>query len=261
MDSKLRINSVRDGAIKAALASGRVLMKYLERTLRIREKKDAGLVTNADLEAEAAAIRVLKKAHADFSFLTEETGVFAQGRGRWILDPLDGTTNFVHGFPMFCVSIGAEWDGEMVVGVVYHPVLKDLYVAVRGRGATLNGKRIRVSTTSKIRDSLMTTGFFTYDRSHEVHRDVRIFERVIRSSRAVRRPGSAALDLAYVARGVFDGFWERKLSPWDMAAGSLLVSEAGGKVTNMHGRPFNVNRGEIIASNGKVHRSLLGLMS
>lgn len=256
MSPRIPLQRIQKSAIEAAQAAGKVLRKHFRKGLDVREKKGAGLVTNADLEAEQVAMRILGKAQPDFSMLTEESGrKTASGPGRWILDPLDGTTNFVHGFPMFCVSIAAEWDGELVVGVIYHPILDDLYVAARGKGAFLNGKRIHVSRTRKLTDALLTTGF-TYHKDEHLRAEMRAFERLSSVARAIRRPGSAALDLAYTACGVFDGFWERRLSPWDVAAGALLVMEAGGKVTDFQGNPFDIESGELLASNQILHAAL-----
>lgn len=244
--------------IEAAHASGRVLMRYFGRKLEVREKEGAGLVTEADLKSERAAMRLLKAARPDFGMLTEESSPESRGgtQGRWIIDPLDGTTNFVHRFPMFCVSIAAEWEGRVVAGVIHHPVLGDTYVATLGGGARLNGKPIRVSKTRKLADSLLTTGF-TYRKNEWLHAEMEAFERLSGIARAIRRPGSAALDLAYVARGVFDGFWERRLSPWDVAAGALIVQEAGGRVTDFAGQPFRVDAGQIIAAGPGLHGELL----
>jgi myo-inositol-1(or 4)-monophosphatase len=231
-------------------------MKYYLKSFQVREKPKAGLVTNADLEAEAAAVKILKKGCPGFSFLTEENPP-ATGNvpGRWIIDPLDGTTNFVHGFPMFCVSIAAEWEGKLAVGVIHVPVLKETYIAVAGKGATLNGRKLKVSKTTKLTDSLLTTGF-TYRKDEWLHEEMLAFERLSKVARAVRRPGSAALDLAYVARGVFDGFWERRLNAWDIAAGVLLVREAGGKVTDFEGRDLHVEQAALVATNGVLHDEL-----
>ncbi len=253
---------IRKDMIRAAHAAGRVLMRYYSMSLNVREKKGAGLVTEADLAAEKSVMNILAKARPDFLFLSEETNPHGQpgfSRGRWVIDPLDGTTNFVHRFPMFCVSIGAEWDGQIVAGVIYHPVLKDLYVATLGGGAFLNGKRMQVSTTEKLRNSLLTTGF-SYRKQEWLHAEMTSFERLSRTARAIRRPGSAALDLAYTARGVFDGFWESKLSPWDVAAGGLLVREAGGQVTNFKGVPFHIEQQNILATNGLLHEELRGIV-
>ncbi|MDR3608424.1 MAG: inositol monophosphatase family protein [Oligoflexia bacterium] len=243
-------------AVDAALAAGKVLIKHFGRPLDIREKKNAGLVTNADVEAEQAALKILRKRYPDFGILTEESPEeFSKDPGRWIMDPLDGTTNFVHRFPMFCVSIAAQWANEVVVGVIYHPILNDLYIGVRGKGATVNGKKLQVSKTSRVADSLLTTGF-TYKKKSQLRTEMDAFERLSGIARAVRRPGSAALDLAYTARGVFDGFWERNLSAWDTAAGALLVEEAGGKVTNFEGHPFRPEMKQILATNGALYTTL-----
>jgi len=265
------LSKICDAAILSAKAAGKVLMHHFDKKLKISEKPGAGLVTNADFEAQNAAVKLLRKKFPDFGFLTEETmekgtpqGQKGSQKGRWIIDPLDGTTNYVHRFPMFCVSIAAEWEGEIVVGVIYHPVLKDLYVAVRGKGAKLNGRRIQVSKTTDLGNSLLTTGF-TYRKDNSgtesqkefLHSEMTAFEKLSGMTRAIRRPGSAALDLAYTARGVFDGFWERKLSAWDVAAGGLLVQEAGGQVSDFRGGPFRIDAGEILASNGPLHQSLL----
>lgn len=257
-----------DAAVRAAHASGKILLRGFGKALRVSEKEGAGLVTPVDLASQRAAIRELRRATPEFGFLAEESGLDRdQGggpRGRWILDPLDGTTNYIHGFPMFCVSIAAEWDGELLAGVVYHPVLGDTYVAKRGKGAflfsmhggRLKKTRLHVSKTSLVRDSLLTTGF-TYRKDQWLRAEMEAFERLSAVARAVRRPGSAALDLAYTARGVFDGFWERRLSPWDVAAGMLLVREAGGKVTDFLGNPSRIDSREIVASNSALHEQIL----
>ena len=254
-----------DALIQAAHASGRVLNKYRieadRHSLKISEKPDAGLVTNADLESEAACVKILRKAQPGFGFLTEESPPQkSQNGGRWIIDPLDGTTNFVHGFPMYCVSLAAEWNGEVIAGVIYHPILKEMYSAIRGKGAYLNSKRIHVSKTARLEDSLLTTGF-TYLKQDHLNHEMHSFQEMSRVARAIRRPGSAALDLAYTARGVFDGFWERSLSAWDVAAGALLVQEAGGKVTDFEGKPFRVDGPSVVATNGKLHRPILRSIS
>ncbi len=253
--------------IRAARASGKVLMHYYTRPLKIREKKGAGLVTQADVESEEASMRLLRKVRPDFEMLTEESSPESRippgtraPYGRWIIDPLDGTTNFVHRYPMFCISIAAEWNGEIIAGVIYHPVLKDMYHAWKGGGAYLNGKRMHVSKTSTLHDSLLTTGF-SYRKDEWLHAEMEAFERLSGVARAIRRPGSAALDLAYTARGVFDGFWERRLSPWDVAAGSLLVQEAGGRVTDFSDQPFSVDGDEILATNSKLHLPLLNTIA
>lgn len=247
-------------AIGAALGAGEVLMRYFGRKLVLTEKTGAGLVTDADVAAENRVLKSLRRAHPEMGFLTEESALTGSGKlsgeaGRFIVDPLDGTTNFIHRFPMFCVSIGVELEGELIAGVIYHPVLKDLYTAVRGQGAKINGRKLRVSQTTQLSNSLLTTGF-TYRKDQLLHREMEAFEQLSGIARAVRRPGSAALDLAYTARGVFDGFWEQRLAAWDVAAGAVLVQEAGGQVTDFAGGKFQVGGGQILASNGKIHDAL-----
>ncbi|MCC7441723.1 MAG: inositol monophosphatase [Bdellovibrionales bacterium] len=249
----------------AAAAGGAVLRRHYGRLLRINEKSDGtGLVTNADLGSENAILRKLKKARPDFGVLAEESGKAAgrggEPEGRWIIDPLDGTNNFVHGFPMFCVSIAAEWRGTLVAGVIYHPVLDEMYVGIRGKGARMNGRRIRVSNRGRIEDALLTTGF-TYQKHKWLKVEMRAFEHLSSLARAVRRPGSAALDLAYTARGVFDGFWERRLAPWDVAAGAVLVREAGGTVSAFDSGPFDPEGREILAANRLLHPQLSRVLS
>ena len=249
------------GAVDAAFAAGKVVRKHFSGKLRIKEKAhNQGLVTNADVEAEMVALRILKKCEPGFALLTEETnskGAMKAGQeGMWIVDPLDGTTNFIHRYPMFCVTIAAQIGPQVEVAVTYHPIFDELYTAIRGEGAYLNGKRIHVSGTKKISDSLLSTGF-AYHRRNLLATEMTSLERVSYKARAVRRPGSAALDLAYTASGVFDGFWERHLSPWDVAAGSLLVQEAGGKVSDFIGGKFNTHGEEILASNGALHRQIM----
>jgi myo-inositol-1(or 4)-monophosphatase len=248
------------GAVEAAMQAGKVIRKHYTRPLQVREKGKLGLVTNADVEAEEVAMKVLRKCESNFAFLTEEThsnGVRGEGQeGLWIVDPLDGTTNFVHRYPMFCVTVALQFKNELEVGVTYHPILDELYTAIRGKGAFMNGKRMQVSKTTKIRNALLSTGF-VYSARDLLSTEMSSFEKVSRASRAVRRPGSAALDLAYTARGVFDGFWERHLSPWDVAAGSLLVKEAGGRVTDFKGKKFDPHGIEVLASNGKLHSQIM----
>lgn len=258
--------------IEAALKSGSVLKKYWEKknrnaSLMTTEKSDdAGLVTRADFESEKACVRILKKLNRDISFLTEEGTELKNAslknkslEARWILDPLDGTTNFVHGFPMFCVSLALEINHEVELGVIYHPILNDLYIAQKGKGAKLNGRALHVSPTKHLKDSLLSTGF-SYKKNEYLKEEMKSFESLSTLSRAVRRPGSAALDLAYVARGVFDGFWERRLSPWDVAAGALLVKEAGGKVSDFKGEAFSVEQKSIVATNGHLHQKLIKML-
>ncbi|HET6369571.1 MAG TPA: inositol monophosphatase family protein, partial [Nitrospiria bacterium] len=178
---------------------------------------------------------------------------------RWIIDPLDGTTNYAHGFPCFCVSIGLEHEGNVLLGVVYDPIRSELFYAERGKGATLNGRRIRVSSTFSLSRSLLVTGF-AYDIRISQENNIDHFTRFSMRSQGVRRTGSAALDLCYVASGRFDGFWEMKLHPWDVAAGSLIVKEAGGEISTFSGDPFYIDSKEILATNGKIHREMIAVL-
>ena len=215
------------------------------------------LVTEADRAAEEAIRGFLLEKFPDYGFLGEEEGEVAGGSGqpRWIVDPLDGTVNFAHGFPVYAVSIALEVEGRIELGVVLDSARDELYTAVRGQGARLNGAPIRVSTERDLRRSLLATGF-PYDPSR-IPEAVRYFENVIQLGVPVRRPGAAALDLAFVAAGRLDGFWELKLNPWDVAAGWLLVEEAGGRVTGLKGEPYRLGNPYIVATNGHLHAALL----
>lgn len=258
---ELSPTKLKAAMIVAARAGGKILKRNFGRNFKVSEKKNAGLVTEIDLASEKAILKILRKARPDFAVLAEESSPKkGESPGRWIIDPLDGTTNYVHGFPMFCVAIAAEWEGEIVGGVIYHPLFEETYVALRGKGAHLNGRKLKVSQTKKVTDALLTTGF-AYQEEDELRSEIRKFGRISHRARAVRRPGSAALDLAYVARGVFDGFWERNLSPWDVAAGALLVSEAGGSVTRYSGSRFEVHGDEILASNSRLHTDLVQILA
>ncbi len=248
-------------ALRASEAASAIIVKYYGKNFRVREKTGAGIVTEADLKAEEAIIRILQKDFPEMGILAEESGIVGRSMergapGRWIIDPIDGTTNFAHGYPMFCVSIAAEWEHEITVGVIQHPILNDIYQATRGHGAKLNGKPMKVSKVSRMKDSLLTTGF-SYKSKGLLKTELHLFEVMSIETQAVRRPGSAALDLAYTARGVFDGFWEMGLSPWDIAAGALLVEEAGGKATDLRGNKLGVLATQVLASNKKLHGELL----
>lgn len=194
------------------------------------------------------------------TILAEEGGVRGgtDSRYRWIVDPLDGTTNYAHGFPFFCVSIGLEVDGRLVLGVVYAPSLDELFVAEAGRGASVDNRPIQVSAIGELDQALLATGF-PYDRA-EFSRALRSFEVMSRQSQAVRRAGSAALDLCYVAAGRLDGYWEHSVRPWDVAAGALIVLEAGGAVSATDGAPFNVDAGQVLASNGSLHAPMVAAL-
>lgn len=218
------------------------------------------LVTQYDLAVEQLLLETLQDLAPGSAFLGEEGGAHAGTSDvEWIVDPLDGTVNFAHGIPIFCVSIAARIRGELALGVIYQPLLNELFTAIAGEGAALNGVPIRVSETPLLSDSILVTGF-PYNVHTNPHGCIDQFARVVGTGLPVRRLGSAALDLAYVAAGRFDGFWEVELQPWDMAAGSLLVQEAGGMVTHYAGRPLVLGSDSIIASNQKIHKELVDLL-
>ena len=248
-------------AVDAARAAGRLLRDEVSGVRRIAYKgAPTNLVTEMDRRAEAEILERLRDAFPDDAILSEEAGA-AGGRSgrRWIVDPLDGTTNYAHGLPLFGVSIALQADGRVVLGIVYDPSRDELFVAERGAGATLNDARIRVSSTASLDESLLVTGFPYNIRQT---RDTNLPEYAAFSvrARAVRRLGSAVLDLSYVACGRFDAFWELQLGAWDVAAGSLLVEEAGGLITAIDGRPLDIDTPTLVASNGLVHQEVLGVL-
>ncbi len=245
-------------AMDAALKAGALLERKYGRFQFLDVKPEAGLVTEADKGAERIIIKRINQAYPDHSFLAEESGVteYLRSNARWIIDPLDGTTNFVHAFPMFCVSIGFELDGELLLGVIHHPLRRETYWAIKGQGAFRNGKRIHVSKTKKLSDAMLSTGF-SYRRESFLKKEIQTFSQVVKKSRAVRRVGSAALDLCFVACGQFDGFFEQGLSPWDVAAGLVILTEAGGNYSDFSGDPYRLGAASIVATNGLVHKELL----
>jgi len=252
-------------AIQTARDAGSLLAERFGRALRITNKSELDLVTESDLASEKLIIDRIKTYHPRHAILAEESGASspptaeAQSEWRWIIDPLDGTTNYAHGYPTFCVSIGLEHNGRMEVGVIYDPVRDELFTAERGEGASLNGRRIHVSAINSLSAALLCTGF-PYD-VRERSEFARHFTNFIMNAQAVRRDGAAALDLAYVACGRFDGFWEEGLKPWDVAAGSLMVEEAGGRVSKYDGAPLSIYTPPILASNGLVHEQMMHVLS
>ncbi|MBW4463354.1 MAG: inositol monophosphatase [Nodosilinea sp. WJT8-NPBG4] len=248
-----------DSATEAALAAGAVLQHHWGNLTTIDEKGRSGdLVTEADRGAEAAVMAVLERhLPADHGILAEESGVIRdRGTGLlWAIDPLDGTTNYTHQYPFCAVSIGLLAEGEPVLGVIYDPIHRDLFRAAKGLGATLNRSPIRVSTTDQLSQSLLVTGF-AYDRRETPDNNYAEFCHFTHLTQGVRRGGSAAIDLAYVACGRLDGYWERGLSPWDIAAGIAIVQEAGGHVTAYDGSPLDVMAGRLLATNGQIHAAM-----
>ena len=252
-------------AIQTARDAGRVLAKRFGRTLEITNKSELDLVTESDLASEHLIIDRIKTHYPRHAILAEESGASEpadrekQSDWRWIIDPLDGTTNYAHGYPCFCVSIGLENKGRMELGVVYDPMRDEMFTAERGQGATLNGRRIHVSPTPNLASALVCTGF-PYD-VRERSEFARHFANFIMAAQGVRRDGAAALDLAYVAAGRFDGFWEEGLKPWDVAAGALIIEEAGGGVSNYYGEPIDIYSPPILASNGLVHEEMMRVLN
>ena len=239
-----------------AREAGGLLMEYFTQHVRVEYKGEADLVTVADRKSEALIRERIGQLWPAHSILGEEQGLVETGSDyRWYVDPLDGTTNFAHGFPVFCVSMALEYKGSRIAGVVFDPTRNELFSAGQGIGAFLNGQRIHVSRVAKLAESLVATGF----PSHKRHKNPNIFfyHQITLRTHGVRRAGSAALDLCDVACGRFDGFWEFNLNPWDTAAGVLMVQEAGGKVTDFHGGPFQIASHQTLASNGLVHEALL----
>jgi myo-inositol-1(or 4)-monophosphatase len=253
----------RTVAVAAAQQAGKIIAEACGAEYRVDYKHGAitNMVTDVDRRAEQAIVGILSAAFPDHRILAEEGG---KGRGedspyRWIVDPLDGTTNFTHGFPAFCVSIGLEVEGRIVLGVVYDPIRRELFEAEASKGAFLNGQRIQVSKVPSLNKALLVTGF-SYDRESR-QRNLEHFERFVLASQGLRRTGSAALDLSYVAAGRVDGFWELRLSPWDVAAGSLIVTEAGGRITDFAGNPFKGDGAETLATNGLIHQEMVEVLA
>jgi myo-inositol-1(or 4)-monophosphatase len=243
-------------AAQIAREAGALLMEYFRQHVAIEYKGEADLVTIADRKSEALIRQRLREHWPSHDILGEEGGLQDTGSDyRWYVDPLDGTTNFAHGFPVFCVSMGLDYKGKRILGVIYDPTRDELFAAEQGSGAYLNGERIRVSKTENLAECLVATGF----PSHKRHKNPNIFfyHQITLRTHGVRRAGSAALDLCCVACGRFDGFWEFNLNPWDTAAGVLIVEEAGGKISDFHGGPFELNSRQTLASNGLVHSALL----
>lgn len=250
-------------AIEAAKEAGKFLKYSVGRVknIEIKQGEDRNLVSEIDKGSEAKIIGIIKRHYPNHAILAEESGANdSRSDYKWVIDPLDGTTNFLHGLPAFCVTIGIEHKGEIVAGVVYDPNLDELFTAEQGSGAFLNGKRMKVSTASKLIDSLLVTGF-PYDIAQNPDNAIGHFVNFLVEGQGLRRLGSAAIDLSYVATGRFDGFWEVNLNPWDMAAGVLFVREAGGKVTDFVGNETTIYKKQVLATNGVIHDAMLKVLS
>jgi myo-inositol-1(or 4)-monophosphatase len=257
------IAGIRELAVRMARAAGQIQRERYETAIEVRTKSSSiDLVTEVDHACEELIVKTLTAERPGDAILAEEGGG-ADREGaewRWVIDPLDGTTNYAHGYPRFCVSIGVEHNDERTVGVVYDPLLDELFCAVRGEGATLNDRPLEVSKRSDLGDALIATGF-AYDVRRSAQDNINHFIAFVKGARSIRRDGAAALDLCYVAAGRLDGFWELRLHPWDVAAGLLVVEEAGGRTSTLDGKPPPRSGEEVLASNGHVHDAMLALLN
>lgn len=252
-------------AIQAARQASKVILRFEDQMdkVSISEKNENDLVTQVDHLSEEVIIEQIRKSYPAHTILAEESGMHKQEAQNseycWIIDPLDGTKNFVHGFPQYAISIALMHKNALMLAVVYDPIRQDLFTATKGQGAYLNSRRIRVSQTKKLEDALLGTGFPFRDKQH-IKPYLNTFQNIFPRVSGIRRAGAAALDLAYVAAGKLDGFWEASLKPWDMAAGVLLIKEAGGIVSDFHNEGNFIDSGNIIAGNPRIHKELTGLV-
>ncbi len=251
------MDKVKNTAFKAAQEAGKLLKERMGNIKQVDYKSAFNIVTDVDKASEKLILQIIKDAFPEDAILAEESGSSVQkSNRRWLIDPLDGTTNYTHAYPFFAVSIGFELDGKVVFATVFNPVSNEMFWAERGKGAFLNDNQIRVSTVDKLEASLLATGF-PPDTGTGSDNNINEFATLTSASHGVRRDGSAALDLSFVACGRLDGFWETKLSPWDIAAGGLIVEEAGGKLTNLTGGPLELTSGYILATNNLIHNQVL----
>jgi myo-inositol-1(or 4)-monophosphatase len=258
---KPRVQRMLEGALRAAAAAGSVLKSCWGRASDISYKGPVDLVTDADVAAERVVVSLLREAFPDHGIVAEESvSDDSTARYRWYVDPLDGTTNFAHRLPHFAVSIALACDGEIIIGVVNDPMRDEVFAAARGGGATLNGVPIRVSKTATLDRALLGTGF-PYDRRQHAGFYLQAFERFLTCGQDIRRGGSAALDLCYVGCGRLDGFWEWALRPWDTAAGTIIVTEAGGAVSDFRGAPYRLDGPGILASNGLIATGMIDVLT
>jgi myo-inositol-1(or 4)-monophosphatase len=253
---------LKETLIAATKAGAEELQRFFNGAFEISHKEGVNnLVTEADHAAERAIIGVIQAAYPDHFILSEETGeIITTSEYKWIIDPIDGTVNFANGIPICCVSVGLEKGGEIIMGAVYNPIMNEFYFAEKGKGAFVNDKKISVSKKTKVIESCLVTGF-PYTYLDTPNGPLQVFEKLIRNGIPVRRLGSAAIDLCWVAAGKFDGFYEHKLQAWDSAAGFLMVLEAGGKVTDYAGKDYSVYQPHLLATNGQIHDELLAIIN
>ncbi len=255
------MNALQNVAVMAARRGGNVLMRHLKQLdrLKVEKKGHNDFVSEADRAAEAAVIQVIHKHYPDHAILAEESGGQGESDTVWIIDPLDGTTNFLHGFPQFCVSVGVQIKGRTEAAAVYDPMRQELFAAARGDGATLDDRKIRVSGRTDLSHALIGTGFPFRQADMDIGPYLEMLGKVVRSTAGVRRPGAAALDLCYVAAGRLDGFWETGLKPWDLAAGSLIIREAGGIVSGLDGSENYLDTGHVLCGTPRIYAGLARL--
>jgi myo-inositol-1(or 4)-monophosphatase len=258
------VSSTRETAVAAeavVMAGAIQKARYGSADLDVQFKGEIDIVTAVDKACEAAVVELLRSRFPDHDIVTEETDLERRGsRYVWFVDPLDGTTNFAHSYPFFCCSVALTLDGQPIAGAVYDPIKEELFTAERGAGAHLNGRRLHVTDRAELLHSLLTTGF-PYDMRLDLDAALRLFNRFMGVARAIRRDGAAALDLSYVAAGRADGFWEERLNPWDVMAGALLVTEAGGLITRFDGSPLSLEADQIVAANPALHARMLEVLA
>ncbi|HDZ24312.1 MAG TPA: inositol monophosphatase [Desulfobacteraceae bacterium] len=255
LEEELRVAS------EAARKAGSILKARFGSAQHIRKKGAINLVTDSDLQAEKAILQAIRNHFPSDQVIAEESGTEGKSNERvWVVDPLDGTTNFVHGYPFFAVSIALQLEGEIALGIVYNPYFEEYFEAVKGSGAFLNRRPITVSKVTDIGESLLATGF-PYDIQDDADGVLELFGRFLKKAQGVRRPGSAALDLCYVACGRIDGFWEKGLEPWDTAAGAIIVREAGGMLKTYRGSPYSPYEKSVVASNPALLEKMLGIIN
>jgi myo-inositol-1(or 4)-monophosphatase len=248
-------------AERACREAGALQLEGLKKARQISFKSTINLVTDVDHACEKTIVQMIQGAFPDHDILAEEgSGVRKDSEYKWVIDPLDGTTNYAHGYPLFCTSIALEYRGEIVLGAVFEPNRGEFFLAEKGSGAHLNGQRLAVSSAAKLDHALLATGF-AYNVRETANNNVDHFTNFLLSAQAIRRDGVAAVDLCYVAAGRYDGFWELNLFPWDVAAGYLMILEAGGVVTDFRGEPFDIYKKEILANNGFLQESMVALLT